>query len=61
MEPLKRLLEIMNGRGREVEVTADGTIRESAEEPTHPVEMLFDAPRSEPQTTKLMSRTYGSK
>ena len=53
-EQLKRLRDAVTGRGREVEVAADGTVREINEKPPD---------EHEPEghkATKLASRTFGA-
>ncbi len=58
-DPLKRLRDAVTGRGREVEVKADGTVQEIAAN-TPPADAEA-SPQSEPAKTKLAPRTFGAR
>lgn len=53
-EQLKRLRDAVTGRGREVEVAADGSIREISEKSTE------EQPAEAGKATKLAPRTFGA-
>ena len=53
-EQLKRLRDAVTGRDREVEVAADGTVREVREQPA------AEHQPEEGKATKLAPRTFGA-
>lgn len=53
-EQLKKLRDAVTGRGREVEVAADGSVREVSEKPAE--EQHAEAGKA----TKLAPRTFGA-
>lgn len=53
-DQLKRLRDAVTGRGREVEVAADGSVREVSEQPA--AENLPEKGKA----TKLAPRTFGA-
>ena len=59
-DPLKRLRDAVTGRGREVEVTADGTVRE-IDKSTPATEPVIDPPVDPTKPTKLAPRTFGTR
>lgn len=58
-DPLKRLRDAVTGRGREVEVKADGTVQEI--DPNTTPTAPEAAPEAEPAKTKLAPRTFGKR
>lgn len=58
-DPLKRLRDAVTGRGREVEVAADGSVRE-IDKSTPATEPLVDQAVESAKTTKLAPRTFGT-
>jgi hypothetical protein len=59
-DPLKRLRDAVTGRGREVEVAADGSVRE-VEKTTLATEPVADPAVEPAKTTKLAPRTFGTR
>lgn len=58
-DPLKRLRDAVTGRGREVEVKADGTVQEI--DPNTPTTDPDAPAQAEPAKTKLAPRTFGTR
>lgn len=58
-DPLKRLRDAVTGRGREVEVAADGTVKE-IDRNAPPPEAGSEPPTEPAKTTKLAPRTFGN-
>lgn len=59
-DPLKRLRDAVTGRGREVEVASDGSVRE-IDKSTLAIEPVVDPAVEPAKTTKLAPRTFGTR